>query len=258
MLPERGDFREFQAAFAARIRDPGGSPRPQGVPARRMRVYEELLFRNLEGFLLACFPITRQLLGARAWRRTLRRFMAEHRCLSPLFRDIPGEFLAWMEGQAEALFPDRPYLHEFMHYEWIELAVATCAEGSEPLQFPVEGDVLAEELQLRLNPTAQLVCYRYPVHRIGPGFKTTGPDGSLYCYLVYRDPQDEVQFLALSPLSARLLEILDTGAVSGAAALRQVAEELNHAHPNRLVEHGRTLLHELRGAGAVHLIRRAA
>jgi hypothetical protein len=92
-MPEAQTFIAYQAAFAVRIRNPRGAPRPAGAPARRMRVYEELLFNNLEGFLLACYPLTRHILGERVWRRTAKRFFAEHRSHSPLFRDIPKAFL---------------------------------------------------------------------------------------------------------------------------------------------------------------------
>lgn len=247
--PDNRDFRAFQAEFAARIRDPRGQPRPQGVPARRMRVYEDVLFNNLEGFLLACFPITRKLLGIRAWRKTARQFFAEHRCHSPLFRDIPGEFLAWMEGSADQLFPKRPYLYEFMHYEWVELNVSICPDEIATSAIDPEGDLLVG--RPILNPAAQLACYHYPVHRIGPRFKPTGQDGQTYCYLIYRDGEDSVQFIVLNPVSARLLEIVQAGCESGRAALLQIAQELNNDHPENIVEMGKTLLESLRHAGAV-------
>ena len=38
----------------------GAAPRPAGVPARRMEVYNELLFNNICGFLDACFPLCRR------------------------------------------------------------------------------------------------------------------------------------------------------------------------------------------------------
>ncbi|MBU1190149.1 MAG: putative DNA-binding domain-containing protein [Gammaproteobacteria bacterium] len=247
--PDNRDFRAFQADFAARIRDPRGQPRPQGVPARRMRVYENLLFNNLEGFLLACFPITRKILGVRAWRKTVRQFFTEYRCHSPLFRDIPGEFLAWMETSAEQLFPKRPYLYEFMHYEWVELSVSIHPDEIVASAIDPEGDLL--DGKPILNPAAQLVCYHYPVHRIGPRFKPTNPDGQTYCYLVYRDAEDTVQFIVLNPVSARLLELIQTGCESGRAALMQIAQELSDRHPERIVELGMTLLQSLRHAGAV-------
>lgn len=248
-LPSSGDFRAFQAAFAARVRDPRGQPRLQGVPAQRMRVYEDLLFSNLEGFLLACFPITRNLVGAREWHAMVRRFFVEHRCLSPLFREIPGEFLAWIEPLAATLFPDRPYLYEFMHYEWLELAVSVCPDEEVTADVDPAGDLLAG--QPVLNHTAQLACYHYPVHRIGAGFEPAGSDGQMYCYLVYRDCDDTVQFVSLNPVSARLLAILEDGGATGREAATQVAGELGQAAPHAVVEAGQTLLEQLRLAGAV-------
>ena len=63
------DFQAFQHAFARHIRDPHHTPRPAGVPARRMAVYNELLFNNITGFLDACFPVCRKLIGEKRWRR---------------------------------------------------------------------------------------------------------------------------------------------------------------------------------------------
>lgn len=247
-LPELQNFRAFQSAFAARIRDPRGQPRPCGVPARRMRVYEELLFNNLEGFLLACFPITRKLLGARAWRRTVRRFFAEHCGASPLFRDIPAEFLAWIEPQAQALFPRRPYLYEFMHYEWVELAVSV--DDSVPDgQVDAQGDLLAG--QPILDPVARLVRYRHPVHRIGPGFKPRASDPEGYAFLVYRDRDDRVRFLLLNPVTARLLELIRDAGMRGGVAITQIVQELRHANPEMLGMAGHALLEQLRNLGVV-------
>lgn len=247
--PDTADFRAFQTAFAARIRDPHNQPRPRGVPARRMRVYEDLLFNNLDGFLLACFPVTRKLLGARAWRRTVRRFFAEHRCISPLFRDIPGAFLAWIEPRAENLFPERPYLSAFMHYEWLELAVSVCSDEDVAGEIRADGDLRME--RPILNPTAQLVCYRYPVHRIGPRFKSAGPDGQIYGYLLYRDRDDTVQFIVLNPVAVCLLALLRDSELTGDEAMTRIAQELNHGDADFIVEMGHALLEKLRHAGAV-------
>jgi uncharacterized protein len=253
--PEDRDFRDFQMAFAARIRDPRGHPRPQGVPARRMRVYEELLFSNLDSFLLACFPVTVKLLGVRSWRSTVRRYFAEHRCRSPLFRDIPGEFLRWMEPVAATLYPDRPWLYEFMHYEWLELDVSMDPATGDGDIDP-QGDLLAGHPVL--NPTARLACYHYPVHRIGPRFKPPPADGVLHCYLLYRDHEDVVRFTLLNAVTARLLEVLHDEALTGDEALRRIAGELNHEDTHTLIEFGREVLEGLRDAGAVHGIQRMA
>ncbi len=249
MPSEPMSFTEYQSAFAARIRDPRAAPRPPGAPDRRMRVYEELLYNNLEGFLLAGYPIARQLLGARAWKQTVRRFFAEHRCHSPLFRDIPKAFLDWMETRHAELFPDLPFLPEFMHYEWLELSVSVTPEESDPAAVEPDGDLLAG--RPALNPSARLACYRYPVHRIGPRFEPGAPDGQTWCYLLHRDEKDDVRFTVLNPVAARLVELIREARPRGREALARIAAESNLPHSGSLMEAGHQLLRELRQSGAL-------
>ncbi len=253
MRPEpvsfNASFTAYQAAFAARIRDPKAAPRPPGAPARRMRVYEELLFNNLEGFLLACYPVTRRILGARAWKRTVRSFFREHRCHSPLFRDIPKAFLDWIEPEAAQRFPQWPFLAEFMHYEWLELAVETTPEEIDMTRVDPAGDLLTG--RPALNPTARLACYRYPVHRIGPRFKPTVPDSESHCYLVFRDAGDEVRFILLNPLSARLLGLLRDHQPTGREALAHLAGQHAPEQFELYLRAGSALLDALRAEGAV-------
>lgn len=249
MSPEPMTFTDYQAAFAARIRDPKQSPRPPGAPAKRMRVYEELLFNNLESFLLACYPITRRMLGTRAWKQTVRRFFSEHRSHSPLFRDIPKAFLDWMEAGGAALFPALPFLAEFMHYEWLELSVSVSPDDPDLAAVEPEGDLLKG--RPALHPTARLACYRYPVHRIGPRFKPAAPDGQVYCYLLFRDETDAVRFIQLNPLSARLLDLLRAHQPSGHEALAHLAGQTDPNQYARLVQAGGDLLRDLRDQGAL-------
>jgi uncharacterized protein len=249
MPPETLHFADYQATFAARLRDPRGAPRPPGASARRMRVYEELLFNNLEGFLQACYPVTRKTVGARTWRKMVGRFFAEHRCHSPLFRDIPEAFLDWVGGQNATDFPNPPFLADFMHYEWLELAVSVSPHEPDMDTIDPEGDLLAGHPAL--HPTARLACYRYPVHRIGPRFKPHAQDGQSHCYLLYRDGADEVRFSALNAVSARLVEMLRNERPSGRQALARIAAELNHSHPDVLIQAGHELLMELRRSGAL-------
>jgi hypothetical protein len=212
-----------------------------------MQVYEELLFNNLNGFLLACYPVTRKLLGARAWTRTVRRFIIERRCHSPLFRDIPKAFLDWMSEQAESLFPGLPFLPEFMHYEWLELAVSISPEEPDPSMIDPDGDLLAG--RPALNPSAQLVCYRYPVHLIGPRFKPTSPTPN--CYLLFRDPSDAVRFIALNPLAIKLLSMIRDHQPIGGEALACLAGQTTPEQYKTYLAAGKTLLADLRTHGAL-------
>lgn len=250
MSPEPLPFTAYQAAFAARIRDPKSAPRPPGAPARRMRVYEALLFNNLEGFLLACYPVTRKILGARAWQRTVRQFFKEHRCHSPLFRDIPKAFLDWMEARPAELFPGHPFLPEFMHYEWLELAAETAPEEIDPDRVDSAGDLLTG--RPALNPTARLACYHYPVHRIGPRCKPTAPSEASHCYLLFRNAGDEVRFILLNPLSARLIALLRGQQPTGREALAAcLAGQTSPEHYDLYLRAGVELLNNLLAQGAV-------
>lgn len=249
MPPDAMSFAEYQAAFAARIRDPKGAPRPPGAPARRMRAYEELLYNNLDGFLLACYPVTRKLLGARVWRRTVKRFFAERRCHSPLFRDIPKTFLDWIEVESASLFPEQPFLPEFMHYEWLELAVSIAPDEIDPAAIDPAGDLLHGRPVL--NPTARLACYRYPVHRIGPRCKPAAPEAEPQCYLLFRDATDEVRFIHLNPLSARLVAMIRDHQPSGREALAHLAGEVAPDQYDLYLDAGAGLLRDLRAQGAL-------
>jgi uncharacterized protein len=258
MSPEPITFTDYQAAFAARIRDPKQAARPPGAAAKRMRVYEELLFNNLEGFLLSAYPVTRKLLGKRLWRQTVRRFFVEHRSHSPLFRDIPKAFLDWMQLQGGADFPELPFLSEFMHYEWLELSVSIAPEAVDPAAIDAQGDLLRG--RPALHPTARLACYAYPVHQIGPRFKPAAADGQTWCYLLFRDDalcsedaggQDEVRFILLNPLSARLLRLLRDQQPSGNEALAHLAGQIAPAQHPAFVQFGGELLRDLRAQGAL-------
>ena len=61
-VPERSGA-DTRRAFAARVRAPRSAPLPDGVDARRMQVYEELCYSNVEGLLAGAFPVIRSLLG---------------------------------------------------------------------------------------------------------------------------------------------------------------------------------------------------
>ena len=246
---ESAGFQNFQAGFAARIRDPLHAPLPEQVPERRMRAYEELVFNNIQGFLLACYPISRNLVPDEQWNRIVRSFVIEHRCTSPLFREIPKEFLDWLEGKFDEFFPELPFLQEFMHYEWLELAVTISPQEIDPRQIDTEGDYINHPPLL--NPSAQLACYSYPVHLIGPEFQPQQSNGQVHCYLLYRDVEDQVQFIQLNPVTARLVELLQQQEISGRDALLQIAGELNHDDPDALVEMGRDQLDALHHAGVL-------
>ncbi len=245
---------DYQAAFAARIRDPRCSALPAGASARRMRIYQELLFNNLESFLLACYPVSRRILGQNRWRKMLRRFFAEHRCPSPLFRDIPEAFLHWTRLHVDAINEDWPFLSDLLEYEWLELAVSIDPQVLDTDSIDPAGDLLVDIPVLQ--PAARLASYRWAVHRLGPRIRPRVADGNAYHYLLFRGADDKVRFTLLNPLSAALLALIQIQPVAGRQLLIQLAEHGGVHDRDAFVRDGAALLTQLRQQGAIVGVRR--
>ena len=239
-------FQQYQYAFTAHIRDPGNAKRPAGASAQRMRAYNELLYNNIESFLLACFPVLRKMLGKRKWGRLVRAFFAQHRSRTPYFRQIPDEFLQFLQDawQVEDGYPD--YLLELAHYEWIELALSVSNRDEQLPAYDAQGDLV--EGRPQLNPVLANLAYRYPVHRIRPRMKLE--PGATHL-LVFRDAAMQVRFMEQSAVGARLLALLEDGRGTGREAVALLAQELGQDNPKRLIEFARDYLEELRAVGAI-------
>lgn len=243
------DFIRRQYAFAAHIRDPHNNPAPADIEDRRLGIYRELFFNNVEGFLSSSFPVLKRLYAEQDWLALARDFFARHHCHSPLFLEIPREFLAYLDNERGRRDSDPPFLRELAHYEWVELALSV-AEDTDSGAVDPHGDLLAG--QPLLSALAWPLVYQYPVHRIRPDFRLAQPESAPVYLLVYRDSSDEVGFLELNPVSARLFALLQeqTGR-SGLTLLQQIAGELQHPQPEVVVAGGNTLLGQWRRLGVV-------
>lgn len=236
-------FQQYQFAFANHIRNPRLNKRPKGVEARRMKVYNELLYNNLEGFLLACFPVLRKVLGKRKWTSLVRDFFSAHRCHTPFFRQIPDEFVQYLKNERGVRADDPPFLQDLARHEWVELMLAVSGKEIDLAQIDSAGDLISG--RPALNPHLSMQSYDYPVHRIGPKFKPTVEQKEETHFAVLRNKEDEVKFILLNPVSMRLLYLLQSTALSGEAALLQIATELNHPNPEVVLAGGREILQTL-------------
>lgn len=239
------DFQQFQYAFAAHIRDPKTHPRPRGIEARRMKIYNELLYNNVEGFLLSCYPVLRAVLGKRKWARLVRDFFSTHRCHTPYFRQIPDEFLQFLQTWVRPdAYPE--YLVELAHYEWIELMLSVSNRAVDATQMDADGDLLDQRPVL--NPVLANLHYHWPVQRIRP--RTVVPRADTFL-LVFRDREDQIQFIETNAFTARLLALLEDGNQTGRAALLAIASESGHVDPGAVMAGGLTMLQNLRARGAI-------
>ena len=242
-LPE---FQRFQYAFTAHIRDPKSHPCPPGIEARRMNVYNALLYNNTEGFLLACFPVLRAILGKQKWTRLVRAFFSTHRSHTPYFRQIPDEFIQYLraEWQCPEGYPE--YVLELAHYEWIELVLSVSNRVPDWEGIEVGGDFL--EQRPVLNPVLASLFYHWPVHRIRPRVRITPTDTYL---LVFRDTEDRIQFIEINAFTARLLNLLESKTLTGRAALQAVSTESRHPTSETVIQGGLATMQSLLVRGAI-------
>lgn len=237
--PESRTCAQVQQAFCAHLRTPLHQPAPRDVPARTMALYRELFRNNFGGQLAGAFPVLRCISSTDYWDRLVEEFFAAHYCRSPLFHRLPHEFVVYLQQERATQDDDPPFLAELAHYEWVELALAQAEEELPPPRAAVPLQEIPQ-----LSPLAWPLGYRYAVHRIGVNYRPQQPDATHL--LVYRNRNDEVRFMELNPVSARLLQLIgaDT-AQNGEQLLRQIAAELQHPDPAVVVQGGAQLLHQL-------------
>jgi hypothetical protein len=207
------------------------------LPPARLKLYSDLLHNKLDSLLRPCFPVCVSVLGAR-WPRLVRAFLQAAACQTPLFREVPGEFVQWLLRTPDLPLHLPPWLRALAHYEWAELAVDVMP--ADVRITPLTPAELASQ-PVVLNPTALNLHYPWPVHRIGTHWRPRKPQDTWL--LVYRDRQDAVQFMALSATASRLLQLLATHAqrglaLSGRAACEALATELDAPQRDTIIDTG--------------------
>lgn len=236
--------------LGAYIRDPAANPAPTGVEARRLKVYADLFYRNVEGLLATAFPVIRRTLGDEAWHALVRDFLREHPARTPLFAEVSREMLRYLETREASGRQDPPWLRELAHYEWVELALQVSDADLGDVPHDPRGDLIAGAPVL--SPIAWPLAYAWPVHRLGPGHVPSLPPAQPTLLLVRRDGSGDVVFAELSPLAFRLLQrIEDEPHRTGRAHLLALATEAHAADPEAFVAEGAALLASLRAEGTL-------
>lgn len=237
---------DLQLRFAAAIRNPESAiPAPE-IPAPRMQVYRELFFNNIQSGLESVFPVAVEVLEPDVWGALVRGFWREHQSRTPEYPRMSAEFLAWLSDSesigselddAQSAGPDlsgaereRPvgaleatpvWLFELLVWEHAELE-SMLSPDDLPVDPPVDPLVdppvhppvhppVASELMAQvpvLTASLQVYAFEYPVHRISRQWQPEEPEAAfLACY---RTPQDQVDFMELTPPSAALLDLIRT------------------------------------------------
>ncbi len=240
-------FQQIQQHFCAHIRKPADVPAPDNIEDRRMAIYRDLFFNNINSFLENGFPVLRSLYRDDEWLRLARQFFANHHCKTPYFAKIAEEFLLFLNNGYEPISNDPPFLLELAHYEWVELALGVLDETIDFSSVDRNGNLLSSVPVL--SPTAWLLSYQWPVQHISAEFQPEEPLEQPNHIIVYRDRNDAVGFIEANAVTARLFQLLDNNENdSGQMLLETIAMELQHPEPQRVIDGGLqtlTRLHNL-------------
>ena len=248
-VPEPG-FKRLQKAFAEHIRNPRNIPAPEGIEDRRMAIYRDLFYNNIESFLSGNFPVLHEITPDEKWHGIVRDFMVKHRCETPHFPEIAQEFLAYLSESREAEADDYPFMLELAHYEWVELALGISDEDADLPPHDPNGDLI-EGVPL-ISPVAWNLSYSYPVHRISPEMIPDAPSGEPNHLVVYRDRLDKIHFLEINAVTQRLLELIKQNAHStGLQILQMIADEMQHPDPDVVITAGTQLIQDLRARNII-------
>ena len=236
---------DIQRAFAAHIREPSVHPAPADIEDRRMKIYRELFYKNIEGFISSAFPVLRKLYSDTDWHQMVRDFIHRHQSQTPYFLEISEEFLAYLESERETQLCDPVFALQLARYEWAELALFV-AEQDTPVDAVAANHSLVDHIPV-LSPLAWSMVFDYPVHQVGEGFKPQQPSEQPVCLVVYRNRQDKVAFLEANPVTARFLELCEGNTNRlGRDLLQQIAHELQHPDPSVVIKAGAEILAQLR------------
>lgn len=235
-------LREQQLRMTRYIRDPQANEPPPGIEARRLVVYRQLFFGNLQSLLAGNFPVLHASLAHEHWQALTEDFYAGFRCQTPLFTEVAGEFVGYLESRGE----QSGWVAELAHYEWIETALLL-SDKTEPAHDP-DGDLLDGVPQL--SSLALALAYTWPVSHIGPEHVPQQAPAEPTLLLARRGADLKVHFSRLAPLAHALLVSLQQWQLTGRQHLKALAE-IAGIELAAIEEQGIALLRSLKEQGVV-------
>lgn len=210
----------YRDALTGYLRRPESVAPPVASDHEGLAVYRRLIRNNLHNFLDRCFTHARRLLDDAVWETAKEDFVANGQAHSPLFSDIPAQFLA---HHRERHSLDIRIL-DVMDAECRELAAEIALDDSGlprlgPEQLAALNDAGFDAVPFRLAPGASLATYSHRVHE-----EDAPPRPCLS--LIWRDDEDRVQHAEPSPADFQLLQQIGSEAASLDALIAVLADYL--------------------------------
>ena len=241
-----------QQLFTRHIRQPLEHSAPAGIEDRRMAIYRDLFFNNIESFVSSAFPVFRSLFTDSAWQQLIRDFFAQHKAQSPYFLEISEEFLSYLQNDELSVHQTLPFAKELCHYEWLELALDVADDETLEADACIDpfGDLLSHSIIL--SPFIWAQAYAWPVHEIGPDNIPQQASEQANCLLVYRTDNFNVEFMHINAATFQLLNIIEAQPeLNGEAVIQVLANQLSQEFTQSFCDYAIDILEKFRVTGIV-------
>ncbi|MCE3045737.1 DUF2063 domain-containing protein [Legionella sp. 16cNR16C] len=201
----------------------------------RIKLYQNLVYSSFNDLIKPCFPVLRFIISVSVWEELIRDFIQNHPVSTPLFYQIPGEFVRFLQDNPN-LSRHTPFLADLAHYEWMELVIELAVD--EPEQMPATA-VPSLNSVFRLSATAAMHHYHYPVEQISENYLPLQPEDSFL--IIWRDASDKVEFMKISAFVYNLLNHM----TENKASAHNTLDLENHPQREELASLCEKLLNEL-------------
>ena len=242
-------FQQVQHDFIQHIKDGQNNNGVDGIEDRRLAIYRDLFFNNVNGFVSSGFPVLRSLYNDEDWTVLVRDFFIKHDCHSPYFIDIAKEFIDYLVNERQAQDNDLPFMAELAHYEWVELDVSV---RKELHHYKAIAPNSIHQTPMVLSETAWPLSYAFAVHQISTDYlPEQGQPGSVFL-IVYRDWDDDVQFMQINAVTAVLMQLLgDNPGVMLDDLIAGLTEQLAQFEPQQIKDGATQMVENLVGKGII-------
>jgi hypothetical protein len=243
-------FQQVQHQFTRHLRDPDGSPAPDGIEDRRMAIYRRLIFNNIKNLLGKKFPVLKSVYGEQRWSELVRDFLRRHQASTPMFPEIGQEFIVFIHAHRGSDCDDPGYLLELAHYEWSETELLLDATRVDPANYQRDCDLL-DDIPV-LSPLTRVLGYHWPVHRISKDHQPTQAEAQPVWLLLYRNRKQRVSFMQLQAASAALCELLQHNRNdSGRVLVTRLAEKLGLTADQAFIDRAHDEMRQLQRKGVL-------
>jgi hypothetical protein len=192
-----------QAGLANYCRN-GNTHSLKGVREDNLPQYRRLIRNIFNDTLVTAYPITGKLLSDNEWNGLVDDFMRDFSPSSPQVWQMPRELWEYVSDSGHHLAVKYPFLTDLLWFEWLEIELYMMKDIT--VSFRQKGSLREEKMVL--NPEHKIVGFEWPVFLKSPG-KIESDDKGQYFLVMFRHPVNKsVRFIHVSPVLARLIELL--------------------------------------------------